>query len=90
MPVPTRRVPYTLALSYAWLSELWADRVTGVPPKATVTGVRLGRRIMHFDTAHTDRELSFQKRPIRESLAELIEWLDLRGLIPRHNLDRTT
>jgi dihydroflavonol-4-reductase len=90
MPVPARRVPYALALSYAWLSELWADRVTGVPPRATVTGVRLGRRIMHFDTAHTDRELAFEKRPIRASLAELIDWLRLRGLIPCHDSDSST
>ncbi len=45
---------------------------------------------MHFDTAATDRELSFQKRPIRESLVELLEWLRLRGLISCHSLDRST
>jgi dihydroflavonol-4-reductase len=84
VPVPVRRVPYALALSYAWLSELWADRVSGLSPKATITGVRLGRRIMHFDTVHTDSELSLRKRPIRESLAELIEWLRERALLPCH------
>jgi hopanoid-associated sugar epimerase len=84
MPVPARRVPYALALAYAWLSELWADWVSGAPPKATITGVRLGRRIMHFDSTHTDRELSLHKRPVGQSLADLIDWLRRRGLLPCH------
>jgi dihydroflavonol-4-reductase len=84
VPVPRARVPYAVALSYAWLSELWADWVSGVSPKATITGVRLSRRIMHFDSTHTDTELALRKRPIRESLAELIDWLRERGLLPCH------
>ncbi len=84
VPVPRAQVPYAVALSYAWLSELWADWVSGVTPKATITGVRLSRRIMHFDSAHTDTELALRKRPIRESLAELIDWLRERGLVRCH------
>jgi dihydroflavonol-4-reductase len=89
MPVPRRRVPYALALSYAWLSELWADHVTGRSPRATVTGVRLARRTMHFDSTHTDAELGLSKRPIRESLAELLAWLRERSLVSCHMKDRT-
>jgi dihydroflavonol-4-reductase len=84
MPVPARRVPYALALSYAWLSELWADQVTGHSPKATVTGVRLGKRIMHFDSSRTDDELGLRKRPIRESLCNLVDWLRETGLLACH------
>jgi dihydroflavonol-4-reductase len=75
VPVPARRVPYALALSYAWCSELWSDWVSGKSPKATITGVRLGKRIMHFDSRHTDSELGLSKRPIRESLEEVVSWL---------------
>jgi dihydroflavonol-4-reductase len=84
MPVPSRRVPYALALSYAWLSELWAGQVTGVSPRATVTGVRLGRRIMHFDSSQTDAELGLHKRPIQESLREALEWLRVTRLLDCH------
>ncbi len=82
--VPRLRVPYGLALSFAWLSELWADRVSGRSPKATVTGVRLGRRIMHFDTTRTDAEIGFQARPVRDSLADAVAWLREVGHLPRH------
>ena len=49
LPEPNRRVPYALALAVAYLSEFWADVVSHRPPAATVTGVKLTRRVMHFD-----------------------------------------
>ena len=55
VPVPQWSVPYPLGLAVAFVSELWADRVTGRPPKATVTGVRLTRRAMHFDSSRSLR-----------------------------------
>ena len=84
VPVPTARVPYALALPYAWLSELWALHVTGHCPKATVTGVRLGKRIMHFDTRITDASLGFRKRPMEQSLIELVDWLRTSGFLECH------
>src|SRR5262249_14590635 len=48
-PVPRWRVPYAVGLAAAVVSEFWADHVTGRAPRASVTGVRLARRIMHFD-----------------------------------------
>jgi dihydroflavonol-4-reductase len=82
--VPRFEVPYALALTFAHVSEVWADRVSGHAPKATVTGVRLARRIMHFDTSRTERELGLRPRPIRESLIELVDWLRETGQLPCH------
>jgi dihydroflavonol-4-reductase len=84
VPVPTARVPYPLALAYAWLSELWAFHVTGRCPGATVTGVRLGKRIMHFDSTVTDVELGFQKRPVEQSLTDLVGWLRTADFLHCH------
>lgn len=84
VPVPRFKVPYGLALSFAWFSEMWADRVSGWPPKATLTGVRLARRIMHFDSSRTARELGLAARPVRESLADLVSWLRETERLPCH------
>jgi dihydroflavonol-4-reductase len=84
VPVPRWRVPFGVAIGYAWLSELWADRVSGRSPKATLTGVRLGKRIMHFDTSRTASELGLKTRPVRESLADAVEWLREFGYLPCH------
>jgi hopanoid-associated sugar epimerase len=84
IPVPRFNVPYGLALSFAWFSEMWADRVSRRSPKATLTGVRLGRRIMHFDSSRTDAELGLAARPVRESLTDMIAWLRQTGHLPSH------
>jgi dihydroflavonol-4-reductase len=79
LPVPQWRVPYPIALCVAWFSELWADHITHQPPRATLTGVRLARRIMHFDTSRSLQSLELHPRPIRESLADAIAWLRASG-----------
>lgn len=81
VPVPRWRVPYPVGLAVAVASEFWADRVSGIAPKATVTGVRLTRRTMHFDARRSLDELGLTPRPIRESLADAVAWLRATGQI---------
>jgi dihydroflavonol-4-reductase len=78
---PRWRVPYALGLAVAAFSELWADHVTGRPPKATLTGVRLTRRTMHFDPARSLAELDLRPRPVRQSLADAVAWLRQSGAV---------
>jgi dihydroflavonol-4-reductase len=77
VPVPRVRIPYAVGLAAAHISEFWADHVSGRTPKATVTGVRLARRIMHFDPSRSLAELGLSPRPIRDSLADGVNWLRL-------------
>jgi len=81
VPVPRWRVPYPVGLAVAHFSEFWADRVTGRTPKATVTGVRLTRRTMHFDASRSLAALGLAPRPARESLADAVAWLRRTGQI---------
>ena len=80
-PVPRWRVPFPAGLAIAIMSELWADHVSGQPPKATVTGVRLTRRTMHFDASRSLAALGLRPRPIRASLADAVAWLAQTGEI---------
>ena len=73
--VPRWRVPYPIGLAFAHASEFLADHVTGQSPKATVTGLRLTRRMMHFDPSRSLTEIGLQPRPIKESLQDAIRWL---------------
>ena len=82
VPVPGRRVPYAFGLAFAHLSEAWADLVTGKSPKATITGLRLARRIMHFDSRKSLDELGLTPRPIRDSLDDAVRWLRSEGRLP--------
>ena len=81
VPVPRLRVPYALALAAAYVNEAWADRFSGRSPQATVTGVRLTRRAMHFDASKSLEALGLVPRPIGESLADAVRWHSARGAI---------
>jgi dihydroflavonol-4-reductase len=78
---PRWRVPYPLALAVAHLSEALSDHVTGRAPRATRTGVRLARRIMHFDPSRSLAEIGLVPRPIRDSVLDAVEWLQRTGQI---------
>ncbi len=80
VPVPRWKVPYPMGLAIAHASEFWADRVTHRPPRATVTGVRLTRRTMHFDPSRSLAELGLVPRPVRDSLADAVAWLGPVGI----------
>jgi dihydroflavonol-4-reductase len=89
LPRPRWRVPYPVALAAAYVSELVADVATGATPAASVTGVKLTRRRMHFDASRSLAELGLAPRPvagaIRDALAWFREagWVGLRGGNPR-------
>jgi dihydroflavonol-4-reductase len=74
LPEPSRRVPYPLALCVAYISELSADIITHKIPAATVTGVKLTRRRMHFDPSRSLNELALKPRPAATSLADAVGW----------------
>jgi dihydroflavonol-4-reductase len=82
LPEPSRRVPYAVALGAAYVSEWWADVVTHRPPAATVTGVKLTQRRMHFDPRLSLEELALRPRPVAESLAEEVAWFREVGWLP--------
>ena len=75
VPVPRWSVPYPVGMAVAVFSEFWADHVSGKTPKATITGIRLTRRTMHFDASRSLQEIGLTPRPARESLADAVNWL---------------
>ena len=80
-PMPRRRVPYWMALAYSVADEFVADRITGRPPRAPLTGVRLARQAMHFDNSRALSELGLKPRPLRRSLADAIAWFEDQSLL---------
>jgi dihydroflavonol-4-reductase len=79
LPEPTRRVPYAVALTAAYVSEFFSDVLTHEMPTATVTGVKLTRRTMHFDARRSLEELGLCPRPVTASLTEAVAWYRERG-----------
>lgn len=82
LTAPKIRIPYAVGLSYAYLSEWFADHWTGKRPMATVTGLRLARRIMHFDDSSTRSLIGWRSRPLAESLEDTLTWIGRSGRFP--------
>jgi dihydroflavonol-4-reductase len=81
LPAPRWRVPYPVALTAAYVSEFIADVFTHRMPAATVTGVKLTRRRMHFDARRSLAELNLHPRPVADTLAETVAWFRTIGWI---------
>ena len=71
---PRWTIPYPVALAIGWFSELWADYISHRMPMATLTGVRLTKRTMHFDPSGTFAELGLKPRAIEESARDAVQW----------------
>ena len=82
LEMPRRRVPYALACAAASISEL-ASRVTGRPPRAPLEGVRMARRPAMPGALATAADLGIELRPLEETLADALAWLDGQGLATR-------
>ena len=78
---PGFTVPYSLALSIAWISEYWSRYVSGEMPMATITGVKLTQRSMHFDPSCTLKALQLNPRPVQQSASDTVAWFKSEGLL---------
>jgi dihydroflavonol-4-reductase len=83
LPMPHTCVPYALALGVAGVSEWIADHLSGKPPKASLTGVRIAGASMTLNASKAMRELGLKPRPMHAALGAEIAWLYDRGLIHR-------
>jgi len=72
---PRLRLPNGLVLPIAHLAERWA-RISGRPPRVTVTGVKLARKRMFFSSDRARRELGYAPRPARQALADAVAWFN--------------
>jgi dihydroflavonol-4-reductase len=83
LPVPAWRVPYALALLFAYVEEWFcAQVITGRQPMATVTGVKLTQRSLRFDGQHSAIDLGLQPmRDCRQAITAGVDWLRASGYI---------
>jgi dihydroflavonol-4-reductase len=80
-PTPHLTVPYPVALTIAWFSELWADFISHRIPMATITGVRLTKRSMYFDPSASLAELGLMPRSVEESTRDAVNWYRQQQLL---------
>lgn len=84
LEMPKTRIPFWVALMAGAVSEFIADYVTHRQPRAPLTGVRLARYPMYFDSNKAVSELGLPQHSVYQALKDEIEWLLEQGRIKRH------
>jgi dihydroflavonol-4-reductase len=75
---PLMRLPIAAVVPIAIVAESVA-RFTGKEPFVTLDGLRMARKKMYFASAKAVVELGYRTRPVREALAEAIDWFRAAG-----------
>jgi dihydroflavonol-4-reductase len=76
---PTDRIPFGVAAAYAFFDEWITGRIRGKEPRATLDGVRMGRKKMFASSARAQRELGFRVLPVDAAMRAAIDWFRARG-----------
>ena len=77
---PRIRLPTSVVLPIAYAAELVA-RVTVVPNRVTVEGVRMARKRMFFASDKAARELGYRWRPPAQAFEDAVLWFREQGLL---------
>lgn len=83
LPVPTKQIPFWLAMRVAELSELIAF-FTGKTPQATVAGVRMAQHKMWFNPGKAIRELGLPQTPPEQAFTDAVNWFRANGYVKKH------
>lgn len=79
--MPTLKTPYWVALAAGLVDTGLVAALTGKPPKAPLTGVRLAGRQVSFSSEKAARELGWRAAPAAPALEATIDWFEARGLL---------
>jgi dihydroflavonol-4-reductase len=78
--MPTMQLPFAVALVAGLVDTGIVARVTGKPPKAPLTGVRLAGRRVSFSSEKAKAELGWESAPFEEALREALDWFSEQRL----------
>lgn len=74
LPAPRVRLPFAIALGFAFGAEAVARAFSHRPPRASLTEVQMARKKMFFDSAKASAELGYETGPIDHALSRAIEF----------------
>lgn len=78
---PKTKMPYWVALAAGAVDTNLVSAVTGKPPKAPLTGVRLAGRQVCFFSDKAAHKLGWKATPWRPALRAAIKWFEAEGLL---------
>ena len=73
-PAPTRRVPHSVAIGAAAVSELVEGRLLRREPFAPLDGALMARKRMFYSSRRAIEELGFPQSPVEDALRDAVDW----------------
>jgi dihydroflavonol-4-reductase len=83
LPAPRIRLPFAVALGFAFGAEAVARTITRRPPRASLTEVRMARKPMFFNSAKAHAELGYEAAPVDDALSRAIDFFREAGMASR-------
>jgi dihydroflavonol-4-reductase len=81
LSAPRVRLPFAVALGFAYAAEAISRVITHRQPRASLTEVRMARKKMFFDSSKALRELGYRPDPIDDALRRAIEFFRTSGYV---------
>jgi dihydroflavonol-4-reductase len=79
--MPRTMLPYAVALAVGVIDTGVVARLTGKPPAAPLTGVRLAGRRVSFSSRKAEVEFGWKSAPFEKALGEALDWFRNQRLI---------
>ena len=73
-PAPRVRLPYLPVLLASYIDETISTLITRKEPRIPITGVRMAKKYMYFDSAKAVKELNMPQTPVEHAMEQAIEW----------------
>lgn len=86
LPSPKTKIPFAVAMTYAFFEELITGKMRGKEPRATLEEVRMGRKKMFASSARAQQELGFRVLPVYPAMRAAIEWFEANGYAPKRTV----
>ena len=74
LKAPIIKIPYWIAYGAGLASETISDWITHKEPAVPLSGVKMAKHKMYFDSSKAIRKLSLPQTPIEAALTEAVEW----------------
>jgi dihydroflavonol-4-reductase len=78
--MPKTKLPYWVAYGAGFIETKVLSRLTGSPPKAPLTGVRLAGRQVEFGSELASSALDWKAPPFDDALNSFLKWAKDRSL----------
>ena len=79
LPAPKVRLPYWPILAMSYVDEFFATYIRHRPPRMPVAAIRMAKKYMYFDNRKAIQYLGLPLTPVRQALAEAVEWFRGHG-----------